>query len=147
MSRCHSFLRDHRMTNMPQSLLLILISSLLLLLAEPALAFRCKGKLVKEGDPQAKVLRFCGEPVSAQQRTIYRAGVPHPWVGNRFAVERDSTVGNSTSDELLIHDRSVVEILVEEWTYNFGPHRLMRIVRFENGLVAEVTGLGYGYLE
>jgi hypothetical protein len=131
---------------MRKSLPLLLAASLVLL-AEPALALRCKGKLVKEGDPQAKVLKFCGEPVSAQQRIIYRSGVPHPWVGRRLAVESDGTAVSSTEEELLIHNRSVVEVLIEEWTYNFGPHRLMRVVRFENGLVADVTGLGYGYLD
>ncbi len=52
-----------------------------------------------------------------------------------------------SQQELLIHDRSVVEVLIEEWTYNFGPHKLMRIVRFENGLVAEIDHLGYGYTD
>jgi len=47
--------------------------------------------------------------------------------------------------ELLFADRAYVEIVVEEWTYNFGPHRLMRVVRFENGLVTSITQLAYGY--
>jgi hypothetical protein len=37
--------------------------------------------------------------------------------------------------------------VVEEWTYNLGPNRMMRVVRFENGIVVEVTHLGYGYHE
>ncbi len=118
-----------------------------LALAEPALALRCKGKLVKEGDPQVKVLKYCGEPASAQQRMIWRSGVPRPWIDRRLSVESDDTAISVAHEELLIHDRSVVEIFVEEWTYNFGPHRLMRVVRFENGIVADVKGLGYGYLE
>ena len=119
-----------------------------LLLAEPALALRCKGgRLVMEGDPQAKVLKFCGEPVSIQQRTIYRSGIPRGWIGQRMSVGSGDTEINVSREELLIHDRSVVEIVVEEWTYHFGPHKLMRVVRFENGLVAEITRLGYGYLE
>jgi len=47
-----------------------LLATAALLAAAPAFAFRCQGKLVSDGDPQAKVLRYCGEPVSAQQRTI-----------------------------------------------------------------------------
>lgn len=124
----------------------LLAAAVVLLAAEPALAMRCKGKLVKEGDPQAKVLKFCGEPVSTQQRLIYRSGVPYAWTGRRLGVERDG-VSVTRREELVIHDRSVVEVLIEEWTYNFGPHRLMRTVRFENGLVADVIGHGYGYLE
>ena len=125
----------------------LLLAAAILLLAEPAMAFRCHGKLVKEGDPQAKVLKFCGEPVSAQQRVIYRSGVPYGWVNRRFTVESGDTRINSSREELLIHNRSVVEVIVEEWTYNFGPHRLMRLVRFENGFVANVDQLGYGYID
>lgn len=125
----------------------LLLAAAVMLLAEPAFAFRCKGKLVKEGDPQAKVLKYCGEPVSAQQRMIYRSGVPYAWVDRGIALESDNGSISSTRRELAIHDRSVVEVVVEEWTYNFGPHRLMRMVRFENGLVADVGSLGYGYLD
>lgn len=125
----------------------LLLAAAVLLLAEPALAFRCKGKIVKEGDPQGKVLSFCGEPTSTQQHVIYRSGVPRGWVGSRLSVESGDTRIESSREELLIHDRSVVEVVVEEWIYNLGPHRLMRVVRFENGIVAEVTGLSYGYIE
>jgi len=125
----------------------LLFAAAVLLLAEPALAFRCKGKLVMEGDPKAKVLRFCGEPVSVQQRTIYRGGIPRQDFDRRISLGAGDTEVGESQQELLIHNRSIVEVIVEEWTYNFGPHRLMRVVRFENGLVAEVTRLGYGYLE
>lgn len=125
----------------------LLLAAAVLLLAEPAMAFRCKGKIVKEGDPQAKVLKICGDPVSTQQRVIYRSGVPYARTGTHVSVSDGTSTIDATRNELLIHDRSVVEVLVEEWTYNLGPHRLMRVVRFENGLVAEVTGLSYGYLE
>ncbi len=116
---------------------------LLLLLAigfaEPALALRCGNKLVQRGDPIPKVLKYCGEPVATQQRSIVRRGIP------RSRVFRDRRLRDYSEDELLINDRSYVEVLVEEWTYNFGPRKLMRIIRFENGLVADVTELGYGY--
>lgn len=115
-----------------------------LLAAEPALAFRCKGKIVREGDPQAKVLHYCGEPVTAQQRYVWRSGVPTGWTGRRLALETDGA-RIEHREELLVHDRSVVEVLVEEWTYNLGPHKLMRVVRFENGVVVDVATRGYGY--
>lgn len=116
---------------------------LLLLLAvgfaEPAVALRCGNKLVQRGDPMPKVLRFCGEPVATQQRSIVRRGVP------RSRVFRDSDLRDISDRELLINVHSYVEVIVEEWTYNFGPRKLMRIIRFENGLVANVKELGYGY--
>ena len=44
-----------------------------------------------------------------------------------------------------IADRAYEEVVVEEWTYNFGPRRLMRQVIFENGFVRSIKQLGYGY--
>ena len=116
----------------------LLFCLLILLVADPAMALRCGNKLVSKGDPMAKVLRYCGEPVSVQQRSIVRGGVPRTrtFDGDRL---------HNRDDELLINDRSYVEIVVEEWTYNFGPRKLMRLIRFENGLVANIKNLRYGY--
>jgi hypothetical protein len=108
-------------------------------LAQPALALRCGNKLVQRGDPMPKVLKYCGEPAATQTRSIVRRGVP------RSRVYLDGELRSFSDDELLINDRSFVEVLVDEWTYNFGPRKLMRIVRFENGLVVDVKELGYGY--
>jgi hypothetical protein len=33
----------------------------------------------------------------------------------------------------------------EEWTYNFGPHRLMLRLHFVNGMVSAIHTLNYGY--
>ena len=38
-----------------------------------------------------------------------------------------------------------MEVPVESWVYNFGPNKFMRKVRFENGIVADIETLGYGY--
>jgi len=115
----------------------------MLVVAEPAIALRCGNKLVSEGDPKTKILKYCGDPAAVQYRTIYRSGFP------RALSLRDTRLSarHSGDDELLIHQHSVVEVQVEEWTYNFGPRRFMRMIRFENGLVAKVTDLGYGYHE
>lgn len=122
-------------------LLRLLFALLLFTLADPAQAMRCGNKLVSKGDPKPKVLHHCGEPVAVERSNIVRAGIP-------WARSQVSAGGVSVSrDELLLNTRSYVEVLVEEWTYNFGPRRLMRVVRFENGLVTRVTELGYGYRE
>lgn len=113
----------------------------LLLAAEPALAFRCGNKIVTQGDHSSRVRQICGEPTGIQERVIYREGRTRP---------RPRLLGPDgrwSDDEVLQYDRSYVEIVVEEWTYNFGPQRFMRLVRFENGFVAKVTQLGYGYRE
>ncbi|MEQ1803261.1 MAG: DUF2845 domain-containing protein [Gammaproteobacteria bacterium] len=125
----------------PDFLVLATACGLLLLAAGPALAFRCGNKIVSEGDHYSKVLKYCGEPVGVQERVIYREGITRP----RFRAEGPN--GLQYDREVLQYDRSYVEVLVEEWTYNFGPRRLMQLVRFENGFVVEVDQLGYGYRE
>jgi hypothetical protein len=34
---------------------------------------------------------------------------------------------------------------IEEWTYNFGPNRFVRIFTFRNGSVTDIRTGGYGY--
>ncbi|MDH5276967.1 MAG: DUF2845 domain-containing protein [Gammaproteobacteria bacterium] len=125
----------------PATNLVLAAVALLLLAASPAYAFRCGSRLVSEGDHYTKVLKFCGEPIGIQERVIYREGLTRP----RVLV--DGPNGIRIEQEVLRYQRSYVEILVEEWTYNFGPHRLMRLVRFENGFVADIDQLGYGFRE
>jgi len=94
------------------------------LVTAPAHAFRCGQRIITRGDHADKILRFCGEPVSVQTRYLERGYIDE--YGRRF---RGFTE----------------ELIVEEWTFNFGPRQLMRVVRLENGYVADVKVLGYGY--
>lgn len=115
----------------------------LVLLMEPAYALRCGNRIVSEGDHQLKIQKYCGEPTAIQYRTIYRSGFP----ATRYRHGRSEINPAGASNELLIHNRSLVEVQIEEWTYNFGPRRLMRVIRFENGVVTDVRHIGYGYIE
>jgi Protein of unknown function (DUF2845). len=107
------------------------LAALLLALAVPASAdgLRCGSRLVTQGDPRAKVRQFCGEPTDVQTRYIQRR--PSFNVGGRYYSYGDG----------------YVEIPVEIWTYNFGPYKLMRQIRFVDGVVDEIESLGYGYHE
>jgi hypothetical protein len=104
-------------------------SILSLAAASPAFAFRCGTKLVTDGDTRSEVLQKCGDPTEIDRRSIFRQ--PLYWIGGR-----PYNIGNG-----------VVEIPVEIWIYNFGPSKLMRQVRFEDGKVVEIETLGYGYHE
>ncbi len=117
----------------------LLVGLLALSATQPAFALRCGHKIVSDGDPIIKVLKYCGEPTTTTQRRVLRAGFPR--VRQRIAA--DGTLIRQR--ELLIHTHSYVEVLVEEWTYNFGPNKLMRLIRFEDGLVTKVKQLGYGF--
>lgn len=97
--------------------------------ATPAYAFRCGTQLVHEGDTRAQVIAKCGEPVEIDRRSVWRR--PLVWLRGRPVF-----LGSD-----------LVEIPVELWTYNLGPNKLMRRIRFEDGRVVEIETLGYGYLD
>jgi hypothetical protein len=107
------------------------VAALLLAFAIPASAdgLRCGSRLVTSGDPRSKVRHFCGEPTDVQTRYILRR--PTFNAGGRFFTYGDG----------------YVEIPVEIWTYNFGPYKLMRQIRFVDGVVDDIESLGYGYHE
>ncbi len=92
---------------------------------EAAGAIRCGTHLISEGDHAAKLLRYCGEPDLAQSRRAHR-----PY----YSVTGATYYPGLTE-----------EIWIEEWTYNLGPHKLMRLIRLENGIVRDIKHLGYGY--
>lgn len=108
---------------------LILVSALLLSTAAHADAMRCGGRLVSDGATRSQVRGFCGEPSDVVTRTILRR--PYYTVQGRIVYFGDG----------------LVEVPVEVWTYNFGPYKLMRRVRFVDGVVEEIETLGYGYHE
>jgi hypothetical protein len=115
----------------------LLIGICVLLIAEPAQALRCGSKLVNDGDHKSKILKYCGEPTSVQVRTIVRG---YTSISDR----RHRRISSRGYDDIYpAHG----EILVEEWTYNFGPRRFMRTITFENGLVVAVKQLRSGYRE
>lgn len=107
----------------------ILISLFLVLCWFPfgnAYALRCNHQLIRVNDYKAEVIYNCGEPDYIDVRYINE--------GTRL---RDP---NRTLE--LSRYR---ETVVEEWTYNFGSTKLMRLLLFENGVLKEIRTLGYGY--
>ena len=86
-------------------------------------SMRCGTKLMTDGDPLDKVAALCGPPVSIERREILRP----------YGYHRGITVHSS------------YEVSVEIWTYNFGSHKLMYRLRFEDGLLVDVDTLSHGY--
>ena len=105
--------------------------------ADEAWALRCGSKLVREGMPESRVIDLCGQPAS-----IRRLGyVLRPYVVKRPA----GTPGlHSTRRTYGGFDQ---QLAVTEMVFNFGPHKLMRVIRFEGGLVTSIATAGYGYRE
>jgi hypothetical protein len=92
----------------------------------PALALaqslRCDDKIISQGTTRAKVAALCGDPVQADQKSVYYSPI---------ASHRANPI--------------TIEVQVEVWIYNFGPDRLMQRIRFEDGVVVRIDSIGYGY--
>jgi len=93
-------------------------------LAQPAqAAMRCGSNLVTSGDHKLEVLHKCGPPALKEYRGFRYVYAPHHGQGVQNLIGAD----------------------IEEWTYNFGPRRFMRQVRFANSKVIRVISLDYGH--
>ena len=102
----------------------VVVATALLAIVAPAHALSCGSRVIGRGDDAAKLLEFCGEPASVQTRHI-----------DRTPIDANGRVYRGFTEE----------VLVEEWTYNFGPYRLMVKIRLDNGVVTDIKYLGYGY--
>jgi hypothetical protein len=100
-------------------------------------AFRCGTHLIHEGDTKAEVIHKCGEPshVDAwmEERIArdfyYPAFSKCPWPRNAYRIPA------------FVKEH----VRVEVWTYNFGPTQFIRLLRFENGMLKDISRGGYGY--
>lgn len=101
---------------------------------DPAVSegFRCPpGRVISRGDHMVEVRKKCGEPDFVTQRTDKR----------KVKVKVRRWVDGVMEE---VSEEQEVEILVDEWTYDFGPRRLVRFVAFENARVIGVRTGGYG---
>ena len=122
----------------PKSVATTLLAAVLMFVADPALAFRCGSKLVRDGMHEQQVIAACGEPTSVRhlghaiRAYDYRFRLRNP--GHIYY--RTPGVGHFAT-----------EVIVTEFVYNFGPRKLMRRLIFEGNVLVEIETIGYGYLE
>jgi hypothetical protein len=100
----------------------------LLLCATPAWAtdgFRCPdtGRIVDVGESMYEVRALCRVPDDAQQH-----------------VETRTTVTGDRRRQVV----QQIEVTVDDWTYDFGPDRFIRLLHFENGRLLSVREGRYG---
>jgi hypothetical protein len=91
-------------------------------------ALRCENRIVSSGDTSSDVLFKCGTPTLQQVRE------------EEIEVFEPVFIG---PEKVLVARR--IPITIEEWTYNFWPHNLLYVVKFENGRVVDIRTRGYGY--
>ena len=108
-----------------------------LLVAEPAEAFRCGTKLVKEGMHEQQVIAICGEP----------AAIRHLGYALRPYTHRPRRSQGLTEYYYPGLGVYAQEVAITEYIYNFGPRKQMRRLVFEGGFLADIEAIGYGYHE
>jgi hypothetical protein len=81
---------------------------------------RCDDELPSSGATKAEVRAKCGEPILKEER----------------------------KEEILVNadagTKRTITIIIEEWTYNFGPNKFIRIFQFKNGKLVDIKTGGYG---
>jgi hypothetical protein len=93
---------------------------------------RCGTRLVSEGDGKDKVRTLCGEPTSISQAGYVGGPAYYPDYNGR-TYPYSYPWPNWTA------------LPVEIWTYNFGPNKLLRKLRFVGDELDEIKTSGYGY--
>jgi len=109
---------------------------LALLIAEPAAAFRCGSKLVKDGMHEAQVVAVCGQPATRRNLGVAIRGYDHRYqrqLGPGWTETHSPGYGYAT------------EVVITEYVYNFGPRKLMQRLLFEGGVLVTIETIGYGY--
>jgi hypothetical protein len=95
--------------------------------------FRCpSGRLVSTGDHMSTVRKKCGDPAFTVQRTEKR----------KIKVKVRRWLSPSEHED--VSEEREIEVLVDEWTYDFGAERFIRYVLFEDARVTAVTTGEYG---
>ena len=94
--------------------------------AAAADSFACGSRIVTTGMQDTDVRAACGDPAEIGHDTILRR--PTIWRQGR---------------PIVVGDRPE-PVPVERWLYDFGPNRLMLRLRFDDGVLVEITTLGYG---
>src|SRR5210317_1136285 len=127
------------MRNRPRPLESVAAALLVLVLVTtPAHAFRCGNKIVTKEMHEAQVRRACGAPTTMRNigRTLRSINIPI-----------ESHYGGGLTARNFPGYGFTQEVVITEYVYNFGPHRLMRRLLFEGGVLVSVETLGYGYRE
>jgi hypothetical protein len=114
--------------------MVLLVSALTTPQAHAGDGLRCGSKLVSAGDSSGEVRSLCGAPDNVAQHT------------ERRTVRQARSVP-CAAGVCVVMVEDTVEVPVEEWTYDFGPHRFLQFLRFEQGRLVRVTSGGYGHKE
>lgn len=143
----------------------ILVSLVILTFSYDSMALRCNSKIVSVGDSTYKFFSLCGEPDFVEKRTAFRkrSVTERHIIFDEYPLKQTSKTGydarrsasnranslnriNKNPDEhqLEYSAEEIEEVQIEEWIYDFGPHRLVQQIVFLNGVAIKINDLGYG---
>jgi hypothetical protein len=96
----------------------------------------CDGRIVSSGDSRYDVKAICGEPDDASQRVEYRT------LSGRVAGPCTREGGKIRCSQTR---EQVVEVVIDEWIYDFGSNRFIEYVTFEQGRLVSIRSGSYGH--
>jgi hypothetical protein len=102
-----------------------ILSGLLIASGASADSVRCGSKVITEGDTIEKVREYCGEPTETQRTWMTRQP--------RFEYGGQEIPFEGSED-----------VPVDLWTYDFGPNKLVRRIRFIAGKVDSIETREHG---
>lgn len=112
---------------------------LCLFISQPVWALRCGHELIELGYTKQEVFDKCGDPESIDTHVERRA--TGSFIGSsQFS---NQAVPNSA----LNYGQQIygeVDVVVDEWIYDFGRRRLQQYLRFENGRLRDIQTLSRG---
>jgi len=127
---------------------LTILSLLLIttLIASPASALRCDGKVIIRGMTSSEILENCGEPtwVDERQEERFSRNCRDPFFW------RDPDDDERYEEHYYIYRGKRYTgckkiVTIQEWFYNFGSSRLTQTLIFENSRLVHIRQGGYGY--
>lgn len=100
-------------------------------------SMRCGNKLVSTGDKKAEVLIKCGEPllqetIAIEEKKEYAVlALKYPLLYKRGLLKsnNDAVIGKETT----------ISQSIDQWTYNLGQGKFLRILYFEGGELVAIT--------
>jgi hypothetical protein len=93
---------------------------------------------VGEGDTRAEVIQRCGDPnfVDSWEEELIQRDFGAVW-------NYDSRTGRYVGSRAPFLVK--VQVKIDLWTYNLGSTKFTRYLRFENGILKEITTGAKGY--
>ena len=116
--------------------MLLVLAGLSLSTSARADTLACEGRIVGTGDSRYDVKAVCGEPDDAAQRVEYRT------VSGRVAGPCSRDGGKIRCSQTR---ERVIEVVIDEWVYDFGRNRFIEYLTFEQGRLVHIRTGNYGH--